>query len=132
MTHDSIGVGEDGPTHQPIEHLMSFRVVPDLDVYRPCDAIEAAECWALAIENANGPSLIALSRQNVPQLRDDASENLSALGAYRLKAATAPRSPGGCLSCRCPSRRRADRVDRGRDDIRVGTLYRHPGAALWH
>ncbi len=91
MTHDSIGVGEDGPTHQPIEHLMSFRVVPDLDVYRPCDAIEAAECWALAIENANGPSLIALSRQNVPQLRDDASENLSALGAYRLKAATAPR-----------------------------------------
>ncbi len=91
MTHDSIGVGEDGPTHQPIEHLQSFRVMPGLDVFRPCDAVEAAECWALAIERADGPSLLALSRQNVPQLRDDASENLSAKGAYRLRAAAAPR-----------------------------------------
>ena len=91
MTHDSIGVGEDGPTHQPIEHLMSFRVIPDLDVYRPCDSVEAAECWALAIEKADGPSLLALSRQNVPQLRDKVDENLSAKGAYRLRAAQASR-----------------------------------------
>jgi transketolase len=91
MTHDSIGLGEDGPTHQPIEHLMSLRVMPNLDVYRPCDVIETAECWQLSLEKATGPSLLALSREGLPQLRTDISRNFSALGAYRLKAASAPR-----------------------------------------
>ncbi|MCC2975821.1 transketolase [Sphingomonas sp. PL-96] len=91
MTHDSIGLGEDGPTHQPIEHLNSLRLIPNLDVYRPCDTIETAECWELSLRDATGPSLLALSRQNLPQLRTDASENRSAKGAYRLVAAEAPR-----------------------------------------
>ena len=91
MTHDSIGLGEDGPTHQPVEHLMSLRLIPDLHVYRPCDAVETAECWALALENAHGPAVLALSRQNLPQLRSDVSENWSARGAYRLRAAQAER-----------------------------------------
>jgi transketolase len=91
MTHDSIGVGEDGPTHQPVEHLVALRAMPNLNVLRPCDAVETAECWALALENANGPSLLALSRQNLPQLRSDVTENKSAKGGYRLKAADAAR-----------------------------------------
>ncbi len=91
MTHDSIGVGEDGPTHQPIEQIMSLRLIPNLDVFRPCDTIETAECWALAIESADRPSLLALSRQNLPQLRTDISENWSAKGGYRLRAANAAR-----------------------------------------
>jgi transketolase len=91
MTHDSIGLGEDGPTHQPIEHLTALRLVPNLDVLRPCDAVETAECWALALARANGPSLLALTRQNLPQLRRDAAENRSAHGAYRLQAAEAAR-----------------------------------------
>jgi len=91
MTHDSIGLGEDGPTHQPVEHLMALRVIPNLDVYRPCDAVETAECWALSLEDSDGPSLLALSRQNLPQLRLETAENLCAKGAYRLKAAEAAR-----------------------------------------
>ena len=91
MTHDSIGLGEDGPTHQPVEHVMSLRMIPNLHVYRPCDAIETAECWALALEKKDGPSLLALSRQNLPQLRTDISENFSARGGYRLRAANAAR-----------------------------------------
>jgi len=91
MTHDSIGLGEDGPTHQPIEHVMSLRLIPNLDVYRPCDTIETAECWALALEKTDGPSLLALSRQNLPQLRTDGGENRSARGAYRLLSAEAER-----------------------------------------
>ncbi len=91
MTHDSIGVGEDGPTHQPIEQIMSLRLIPNLDVYRPCDTIETAECWALAIERAHTPSVLALSRQNLPQLRTDISENMSAKGGYRLRSAKAER-----------------------------------------
>jgi transketolase len=87
MTHDSIGLGEDGPTHQPIEHLQSLRAMPQLDVYRPADAVETAECWALALQ-AEGPSILALTRQNLRPLRiEAASENLSARGGYRLKAA---------------------------------------------
>ncbi len=84
MTHDSIGVGEDGPTHQPIEHVASLRAIPDLWVFRPGDAMETAECWELALRRANGPSLLALSRQALPALREDADENLSARGGYRL------------------------------------------------
>ncbi|GAA0730430.1 transketolase [Sphingomonas japonica] len=91
MTHDSIGLGEDGPTHQPIEHLMSLRVIPNLDVYRPCDIVETAEAWALAVGRSDGPSLLALTRQNLPQLRSWDGENRSARGAYRLIAAEAPR-----------------------------------------
>ena len=91
MTHDSIGLGEDGPTHQPIEHVMSLRLMPNLDVFRPADAIETAEAWALALADADGPSLLALSRQNLPQVRTEAGENLTARGAYRLRAATGPR-----------------------------------------
>ncbi|HEX8446507.1 MAG TPA: transketolase [Sphingomonas sp.] len=91
MTHDSIGLGEDGPTHQPVEHLMALRVIPNLDVYRPADTIETAECWALALEKADGPSLLALSRQNLPQLERPVDENRSARGAYRLRAAKADR-----------------------------------------
>jgi transketolase len=87
MTHDSIGLGEDGPTHQPIEHLQSLRAMPQIDVYRPADAVETAECWALALQ-AGGPSILALTRQNLRPVRTQAAaENLSARGAYRLKAA---------------------------------------------
>ena len=86
MTHDSIGLGEDGPTHQPIEHLQSLRAMPDLDVYRPADAVETAECWALALAS-DEPSVLALTRQNLPPVRTEAvDENLCAQGAYRLKA----------------------------------------------
>jgi transketolase len=91
MTHDSIGLGEDGPTHQPVEHLVSLRAMPNLTVFRPCDAVETAECWALALKNETGPSLLALSRQNLSQLRNDVSQNLSAKGAYRMRAAAVPR-----------------------------------------
>jgi len=87
MTHDSIGLGEDGPTHQPIEHLQSLRAMPQIEVYRPADAVETAECWALALQS-EGPSILALTRQNLPSVRTEAvEENLSARGAYRLKPA---------------------------------------------
>jgi transketolase len=87
MTHDSIGLGEDGPTHQPIEHLQSLRAMPQIDVFRPADAVETAECWALALAN-DKPSILALTRQNLRPVRAERTEeNLSARGAYRLKAA---------------------------------------------
>jgi transketolase len=84
MTHDSIGLGEDGPTHQPIEHMMSLRAMPNVRVMRPGDAVETVECWELAVNHMHGPSVLALSRQNLPQLRLQASENKSAKGAYVL------------------------------------------------
>jgi transketolase len=91
MTHDSIGLGEDGPTHQPIEHLQSLRAIPQLEVYRPADAVETAECWALALAS-DEPSILALTRQNLKPVRTEAvGENLCARGAYRLKAAENPR-----------------------------------------
>jgi transketolase len=90
MTHDSIGLGEDGPTHQPVEHVMSLRAIPNLLVFRPCDAVETAECWALALAQTGRPSVLALTRQNLPQLRTDAGMQ-SAKGGYRLKSATAAR-----------------------------------------
>jgi transketolase len=87
MTHDSIGLGEDGPTHQPIEHLQSLRAMPQLEVYRPADAVETAECWSLALSSET-PSVLALTRQNLTPVRTKAAgENLSARGAYRLKSA---------------------------------------------
>jgi transketolase len=91
MTHDSIGLGEDGPTHQPVEHVMSLRMIPNLALYRPADAVETAECWALALQRTEGPSLLALTRQNLPQLRLERTDNLSARGAYRLRAARGTR-----------------------------------------
>ena len=91
LTHDSIGLGEDGPTHQPVEHLLSLRAIPNLAVYRPADAVETAEAWALALADATRPSVLALSRQNLPQLRSVAGENLTARGGYRLRAASATR-----------------------------------------
>jgi transketolase len=91
MTHDSIGLGEDGPTHQPIEHLQSLRAMPQIDVYRPADAVETAECWALALAS-DGPTILALTRQNLAPVRTEAAnENLCARGAYRLKQAKAQR-----------------------------------------
>ena len=94
MTHDSIGLGEDGPTHQPVEHLAALRAIPNLKVFRPCDAVETAECWQLALESKNGPSVLALTRQNVPQLRHGFDErNRCALGGYELIAAPLPCPP---------------------------------------
>ena len=69
MTHDSIGLGEDGPTHQPVEHLAALRAMPNMRVFRPADAMETAECWQLALERTDGPTVLALTRQNLPQLR---------------------------------------------------------------
>jgi transketolase len=84
MTHDSIGLGEDGPTHQPVEHLAALRAIPNLLVFRPCDTVETVECWQLALE-AKGPSVIALTRQNLPQLRlGQAPINRCATGAYEI------------------------------------------------
>jgi len=91
MTHDSIGLGEDGPTHQPVEHLSSLRTTPNLNVFRPADGIETAECWELAIAATATPSILALSRQAVPNLRTNNSENLCAKGAYVLKGAEGKR-----------------------------------------
>jgi transketolase len=88
MTHDSIGLGEDGPTHQPVEHLSALRAIPNMRVFRPCDAIEVAECWELALNRTSGPTVLALTRQNLPQLRTSApAENPCAQGAYELVAA---------------------------------------------
>lgn len=84
MTHDSIGLGEDGPTHQPIEHLMSLRAMPNLQVFRPMDAVETAEAWDVALRATETPSLLALSRQNLPTLRKSVDENLTAKGGYVL------------------------------------------------
>ncbi|MXO64663.1 transketolase [Altericroceibacterium endophyticum] len=91
MTHDSIGLGEDGPTHQPVEHVQSLRMIPNLLVFRPADALETAEAWQVALEQEDRPSLMALSRQGLPAIRDDAEENLVARGAYRVKSAAAAR-----------------------------------------
>ncbi|HWX85153.1 MAG TPA: transketolase, partial [Xanthobacteraceae bacterium] len=88
MTHDSIGLGEDGPTHQPVEHLAALRAIPNMRVFRPADAVEVAECWELALNRIDGPTVLALTRQNVPQLRNSApADNPCARGGYELVAA---------------------------------------------
>ncbi len=88
MTHDSIGLGEDGPTHQPVEHLASLRAMPNLNVFRPCDTVETVECWQLALEARETPSVLALTRQNLPQLRRTLDEkNRCAAGAYEISPA---------------------------------------------
>ena len=91
MTHDSIGLGEDGPTHQPVEHLAALRAIPHLQVFRPADAVETAECWEVALAHNDRPSILALTRQGVPPLRRDAGENRSARGAYVLAEAEGAR-----------------------------------------
>jgi transketolase len=88
MTHDSIGLGEDGPTHQPVEHLAALRAIPNMRVFRPADSIEVAECWELALNRTDGPTVLALTRQNLPQLRTNAPNDVAcAAGAYELVAA---------------------------------------------
>ena len=92
MTHDSIGLGEDGPTHQPVEHIASLRAIPNLNVYRPCDVVETAECWAASLETSSTPSVLSLSRQGLPCLRTEhTDENLSSKGGYVLAEAEAKR-----------------------------------------
>src|SRR6201999_4041387 len=89
MTHDSIGLGEDGPTHQPVEHLAALRAIPNMRVFRPCDSIEEAECWELALNRITGPTVLVLTRQNLPQLRTNAPADMPcAHGAYELVAAS--------------------------------------------
>jgi transketolase len=90
MTHDSIGLGEDGPTHQPVEHLAALRAIPNLLVFRPADGIETAECWELALRNKNRPSLLALTRQGLPTL-GAVRENATARGTYVLAEADGKR-----------------------------------------
>lgn len=91
MTHDSIGLGEDGPTHQPVEHVAALRAIPNVQVLRPCDPVETAECWELALRKVDGPTVLALSRQNVPTVRiEPDKDNLSARGGYILRDAIDP------------------------------------------
>jgi len=109
MTHDSIGLGEDGPTHQPVEQLASLRAIPNLNVFRPADAVETAECWALALQSDSTPSVLALTRQGVPTLRSSATENASACGAYVLVEADGERrvtllATGSEVSLACEAR----------------------------
>jgi transketolase len=88
MTHDSIGLGEDGPTHQPVEHLAALRAIPNMRVFRPCDAVEVTECWELALNRIDGPTVLALTRQNLPQLRTSTpQDNPCSHGGYELVAA---------------------------------------------
>lgn len=88
LTHDSIGLGEDGPTHQPVEHLAALRAIPNLNVFRPCDTVETLECWQLALEAKDRPSVLALTRQNLPQLRrNNDADNKCAAGAYEISKA---------------------------------------------
>jgi len=90
FTHDSIGLGEDGPTHQSVEHIPSLRIVPGLDVWRPADGLETAVAWACAIERRDGPSALCLSRQNLPRLTDAAMANQVRQGGYVLAEGANP------------------------------------------
>ncbi|GIR53372.1 MAG: hypothetical protein CM15mP62_08430 [Rhodospirillaceae bacterium] len=93
MTHDSIGLGEDGPTHQPVEHLSALRSIPNLNVYRPADAVETLECWEHALKTSQTPSIIALSRQNLPLVRhENEAENLCSRGGYIIKRSSQQRT----------------------------------------
>ncbi len=98
MTHDSIGLGEDGPTHQPVEHLAALRAIPNVLVFRPADAVETLECWELALQAKDRPSVLALTRQNLPQLRTGIdADNICAGGAYEIAG---PGRRCGCLDLR--------------------------------
>ena len=91
LTHDSLGVGEDGPTHQPIEQLAMLRAIPNVTVFRPADSIETAECYELALQSEKTPCVIVCSRQELPVLRKDYKMNMSALGAYVISESKAER-----------------------------------------
>src|SRR5690606_14112050 len=92
LTHDSIGLGEDGPTHQPIEHLAMLRAAPNLNEFRPADIVETAECWELALRTSDRPSVLVLSRQPLPMLREsETPDSLSSTGAYVLHETDGPR-----------------------------------------
>ena len=120
LTHDSIGLGEDGPTHQPVEHLAALRAIPNLLVFRPADAVETAEAWELALNSKGAPSVIALSRQNLPIVRRaHTAENFSAAGGYVLRAA-------GRRAGRDPVRHRLGSVARGRS-VRAARPLRASG-----
>ena len=88
LTHDSIGVGEDGPTHQPVEHLASYRAMPNIYTFRPCDVVETAEAWKIALESEHTPSILALTRQGLPMIRTSVKENLTAKGGYIISDVT--------------------------------------------
>ena len=123
MTHDSIGLGEDGPTHQPVEHLAALRAIPGLYVYRPADSVETAECWALALHRRDAPSLLALTRQSLPLLRSEAgSENRSARGAYVLAEADGERQVTLLATGSEVSVAMAARDALGRDGIRAAVV----------
>ena len=128
LTHDSIGLGEDGPTHQPIEHIMSMRLIPNLEVFRPADIIETAECWILALQNEHTPSVLALTRQNLPQLRSS-GEMLSAKGAYRLRAAEKARqvvlvATGSEVEIACQVRDALEAAGIGADVVSMPSMSR--------
>ena len=107
MTHDSIGLGEDGPTHQPVEHLAALRAIPNLKVLRPCDTVETIECWQIALESNSGPSVLVLTRQNLPQLRRPwTPANRCARGAYELIAAEGGRAAVSLFASGIGSRHR--------------------------
>ena len=129
MTHDSIGLGEDGPTHQPVEHLAALRAIPNLLVFRPCDAVETVECWQLALEAHDRPSVLALTRQNLPQLRlgHDAT-NRCAAGAYEIVPAERRRRRSRCSRPDRKSRSRSRRAKFLRERGVVGA--RRLGAVL--
>ncbi len=93
MTHDSIGLGEDGPTHQPVEHLAALRAIPNMRVFRPCDAVETTECWELALNRIDGPTVLALTRQNLPQLRTTAPSENPCGHKVRQKCRCSPQVP---------------------------------------
>jgi len=118
LTHDSIGLGEDGPTHQPVEHLAALRAIPNLLVFRPCDAVETAECWELALKACNSPSALVLTRQNLPQLRTGFTAEIAA-----------PRGPMSCCRPRAgpPKCRFLPPVRRSRSRSRRGSCW--PSAA---
>ena len=121
MTHDSIGLGEDGPTHQPVEHLAALRAIPNLLVFRPCDAVETVECWQLALRTKDRPSVLALTRQNLPQLRNRLDEdNICARGAYEIAG------PDGAPRCRSspPARRSRIAVEAARSSLQTGRRRR--------
>ena len=120
MTHDSIGLGEDGPTHQPVEHLAALRAIPNLLVFRPCDAVETVECWQLALEAKDRPSVLALTRQNLPQLsKDFLDSNRCAAGAYEIAAADG-KGRSLDLRHRLGSRDRGRRQEAARRQGRLG------------
>ena len=120
MTHDSIGLGEDGPTHQPVEHLAALRAIPNLLVFRPCDAVETAECWQLALGATDRPSMLALTRQNLPQLRNR-------LGRATTSARTAPMRSRARMAARmCRSSRP---VPRSRSRSTAQSCWRGSGVA---